>query len=132
MTHLPRRAVIVLLCAGVAGCSQKPLQKSAAPAPAPVRPAAPLSRSTAVEKGSAPSARVTPRAKPAAPAAPAEAPPTGGLLHIDSDVPGAQVFIDRQYVGVTPLTAPNVAPGTHQLNISAPGYSGIAQTLGVE
>ena len=60
------------------------------------------------------------------------APPTGGVLHIDSDVPGASVFIDRQYVGVTPLTAPNVAPGTHQLNVSAPGYSGIAQTVDVE
>ena len=73
-----------------------------------------------------------PRAKPAAPAAPVEAPLTGGLLHIDSDVPGAQVFIDRQYVGVTPLTAPNVSPGTHQLNISAQGYSGIVQSVDVE
>jgi hypothetical protein len=47
-------------------------------------------------------------------------------------VPGASVFIDRQYLGVTPLTAPNVSPGTHQLNISAQGYTGIAQSVDVE
>ena len=47
-------------------------------------------------------------------------------------MPGAQVFIDRQYVGVTPLTAPNVSPGTHRLNVSAPGYSGIAESVDVE
>jgi hypothetical protein len=61
-----------------------------------------------------------------------EAPLSGGLLHIDSDVPGASVFIDRQYVGVTPLTAPNVSPGTHQLNLSAQGYGGIAESVDVE
>lgn len=58
--------------------------------------------------------------------------PTGGTLHIDSDVPGAQVFIDRQYIGATPLTAPDVPPGTHQLNISAQGYNGIAESIDVE
>ena len=30
------------------------------------------------------------------------------------------------------MTASNVAPGAHQLNISAPGYSGIAQSVDVE
>jgi hypothetical protein len=68
---------------------------------------------------------------PAAPA-PAEAAPAGGTLHIDSDVPGAQVFIDRQYIGVTPVTAANISPGTHQLNMSAQGYNGIAQSIDVE
>ena len=75
---------------------------------------------------------MTPRAKPTPAVPAAEAPSTGGLLHIDSDVPGAQVFIDRQYIGVTPLTAPNVSPGTHRLNVSSPGYDGIAQSVDVE
>jgi hypothetical protein len=76
--------------------------------------------------------RAAPKAKPAAAAVPAEAAPSGGTLHIDSDVAGAQVFIDRQYVGVTPMTASNVPPGVHRLNISAPGFDGIAQSLDVE
>jgi hypothetical protein len=72
----------------------------------------------------------------AAEAPPAEAPvaaaPVVGSLRIDSDVPGAQVFIDRQFVGTTPVTAENVKPGTHQLNVSAEGFDGIARTIEVE
>ena len=43
-----------------------------------------------------------PRAAPPVATAPADAPapaPTVGTLHIDSDVPGALVFIDRKSVG---------------------------------
>ena len=125
-------ALIALLCAAVAGCSQQPVpSKSTAPGPPATRQGAASPKSAReTEKSPARSTRVTPAARRAAPAAPAE--PPGGLLHIDSDVAGAQVFIDRQYVGVTPLTAPNVSPGTHQLNVSAPGYSGIAQSVDVE
>jgi hypothetical protein len=69
---------------------------------------------------------------PEAPPAPAEAPaPEVGVLHIESDVPGAQVFIDREYIGATPLTAANVKPGRHVLNVSAQGYDGIADTIEV-
>src|SRR5688572_5063899 len=62
----------------------------------------------------------------------AEPAPAAGLLRIDSDVPGAQVFIDRRYIGTTPVTAENVSPGTHQLNVSAEGFDGIARTIEVE
>jgi hypothetical protein len=64
----------------------------------------------------------------------AEAPPPTaevGTLRITSDVPGAQVFIDRQFIGAAPVTADNVAPGSHQLNVSADGFDGIAQTIDV-
>jgi hypothetical protein len=130
-----KSASIAALWIGLAACGQKPAPSKtvtpaavprAAPAPAAAPKAAP-----AREKAPASVARVTSKAKPAA-AAPAAAAPTGGTLRIDSDVPGAQVFIDRQYVGATPLTAPNVSPGTHQLNISAQGYNGIAQSIEVE
>jgi len=67
----------------------------------------------------------------AAPAA-VEAVPDAGTLRIDSDVPGAQVFIDRQFVGSTPVTAANVKPGTHQLNVSAEGFEGVARSIEVE
>jgi PEGA domain-containing protein len=55
-----------------------------------------------------------------------------GTLRIDADVPRAQVFIDRQFVGTTPLTAESVKPGTHRLNVTAEGFEGIAQTIDVE
>jgi hypothetical protein len=89
------------------------------PRPAPARLGRPDTAPAAVE---------TP-----APAAPAAEPaPVAGLLRIDADVPGAQVFIDRQFVGTTPVTAENLKPGSHQLNVSAEGFEGIARTIDVE
>ena len=79
----------------------------------------------------------TPRAarKPSA-AAPARAPvetaPELGTLRIEADVPNAQVFLDRQFIGNAPVTAENVKPGTHTLNVSAEGFDSVAQTLDVE
>ena len=61
----------------------------------------------------------------------AEAPPVVGTLRIDSDVPGAQVFLDRQFVGAAPVVAENVAPGSHQLNVSAQGFDSVATAIDV-
>ena len=57
---------------------------------------------------------------------------TMGTLRIESDVAGASVFLDREYVGTAPLTLQRVPPGTHQLNLSAPGHEGYAETIEVE
>jgi hypothetical protein len=77
--------------------------------------------------------RATP--KPAAAPAAAEpepaASPDAGVLHIDADVPGAQVFLDRVFLGAAPVDAPNVKPGTHQLNVSATGWEGISDPITV-
>ena len=62
----------------------------------------------------------------------APAAPDTGTLHIETDVPGAQVFLDREFIGTAPMTAQNIRPGTHQLNVSAEGYDGIARTITVE
>ena len=74
--------------------------------------------------------------KPAAPATEAPAPvataPELGTLRIEADVPNAQVFLDRQFIGNAPVTAQNVKPGTHTLNVSAEGFDSVAQTLDVE
>ncbi len=94
---------------------------------------------TPAETGSPrPRAPRTVTAEPASVAAPepsaapaAEAPPEVGTLRIEADVPGAQVFLDRQFVGTAPVTAENVKPGTHQLNVSAEGFDGIVRTLEV-
>ena len=58
-------------------------------------------------------------------------PPEAGILNIQSDVPGAKIFIDREYIGLTPVTSPNIRPGAHVLNASAQGYDGIADTIEV-
>lgn len=116
------------------------------PAPAPkaaVKPAAtappPVSDLSAgpLPTMAAPEARAPKRAapKPEAPAPAArETPapsPDAGVLHIDADVPGAQVFLDRVFLGTAPVDAPNVNPGSHQLNVSAQGWEGISDPITV-
>jgi len=108
---------------------EKPAAAPASTAPRPTSPSALPDRPAAAPR---PAARA---AKPesSAPEPPvAEAPLESGTLRIDADVPKAQVFIDRQFVGTTPLTAENVKPGTHQVNVTAEGFDGIAQTIDVE
>lgn len=116
--------------------SEEPKAPAATAAPAAPRPAAPQPAAPAAEKpAAAPRSASRAPAREPAPApepAPAEAPIELGTLRIETDVPGAQVFIDRQFVGTTPLTANNVKPGTHQLNLTAAGFDGIAQTIDVE
>ncbi|MCX6550010.1 MAG: PEGA domain-containing protein [Acidobacteria bacterium] len=65
----------------------------------------------------------------AAPAPPP--PPAAPVLVVESDVPGASVFVDRKYVGATPLRTTEVTPGSHQLNASATGEEGLAQSIDV-
>jgi hypothetical protein len=97
--------------------------------PTAVPPAAPPAPAPAPEVRRAPAEPVKPVTPPAA-VEPTPAPATA-TLRIDSDVPGASVFIDRVYLGTTPLTAPNVTPGSHRLNASATGYEGIAENIDI-
>lgn len=75
----------------------------------------------------APRAERTPAAPP--PAAPAPAVSTAPTLRVESDVPGAMVFLDRKYLGTTPLVSREVAPGSHQLNVQAEGIEPVVQTV---
>lgn len=119
---------------------RQPPEPPPAAAKAETRPAPPPGRSTpkveapamepprrAASRGPERKSELTPAPAPA----PVEAAPDAGILRIESDVPGALVFIDREYVGVTPVTAPNVRPGTHRLNVSVEGYDPIANTIDV-
>jgi hypothetical protein len=106
----------------------------AAPAPAPAPKPGALEVAAPAATPERPAARRAPAPAPrpaesSALAAPAEAMPDTATLTIASDVPGAQVFLDRQFVGVTPLTARDIAPCQHQLNVSAPGFDNHAQTI---
>jgi hypothetical protein len=108
-------------------------------APAPAAPRRePAPTSAAPETPSAPragaprAARKPAAAAPDAPAIIEPAKPELGTLRIATDVPGASVFIDRQFIGTAPVTAENVKPGTHQLNVTAEGFDGIARSIDVE
>jgi hypothetical protein len=92
------------------------------PAPTPSAPARPSSSAPA--RPSTP-AVTTPKPEPAPVA------PTTATLRIDSDVPGAQVFIDNKFIGTTPATAENVQPGHRKVNVQAPGYEGVAEFVDV-
>src|SRR5436190_5333164 len=129
-----RIAITFVLAAALAGCQEKPAPQqnaAATPAPAPAGATVPAPAPRASARAT-PAPRRAPR--PAAPAASAATSTAAdaATLRIDSDVPGAQVFIDRQYVGVTPVTALNIKAGNHRLNLSAQGYDGIAENIDVE
>jgi hypothetical protein len=98
---------------------------NAAPAPPPAAPASGAPRRRAERPAAAP------EAPPAAPAG-VEVVPDAGTLRIETDVPNAQVFLDRQFIGTAPVTAANVKPGPHQLNVSAEGFEGIVRSIDVE
>jgi hypothetical protein len=112
------------------------------PTPAAVRTPAATAPAPVVVPSPPPAAAAPPTAEPprpsrraAAPAVtsapPAEASPPADLvtLRIDSDVAGAQVFVDRQFIGAAPVSTTDVKPGTHQINVSAPGYEQYAQSI---
>ncbi len=95
-----------------------------APEPPAAKPAEPETPTgTPAPRRPRPRKEAPPAPEPAAP------PPAGPILIVESDVPGASVFVDRKFVGTTPLRTTDVAGGSHQLNASATGEEGLAQTI---
>lgn len=96
-----------------------PETRAAAPAPAPEKPAP--------EPAPEPEAprRPAPKRPVPAPVAPKPEAPTLATLTLTSDVPGASVFIDRQFVGNTPLSLDGLAPGTKRLQLTATGFDSV-------
>ena len=101
---------------------------AATPAPAPVvRKAEPPPTAPAAEP---PAPRTAAPRKTASVAAPvAEAAPTLASLSLETDVPGASVFIDRQFVGNTPLTLDKLQPGSKRLQLTATGYDSVQKSV---
>ncbi len=113
-------------------------RKSPEPAPPAETRTAPAPAPAAKKAGPAPAPAAEPEApRKAAPrkvapvtAAPvAEAAPTLATLTLESDVPGASVFIDRQFVGNTPLTLDKLEPGTKRLQLTATGFDSVQKTV---
>jgi hypothetical protein len=115
------------------------VRPSSAPAvPVPPPPAASSPAPAASSRTVPPLPRRSSAAAPPA-AAPAESSsaaaavaPTRGTLTVNSDVSGAQVFIDRRFIGDAPVTIDDLEPGQHRLNVSAEGFDGIAETIDVQ
>ncbi len=102
-----------------------PDTRAAAPAPAPTTkppPAAPAPEPEAPRKAA-------PRKAAPAPVPIAAAAPTLVTLTLESDVPGASVFIDRQFVGNTPLTLDRLEPGTKRLQVTATGFDSVQKSI---
>jgi hypothetical protein len=128
-----------LLVAAVAGYwfTRSPAPAPAATTAAPERDTGPAAAAPAPAADAAPAAREPvpsrprPRreAAPAVAAAPEPAAPAGPVLVVESDVPGASVFLDRKYLGTAPLRTTEVTPGAHQLNASAEGQDGIVRSI---
>jgi hypothetical protein len=106
-----------------------------ATAPSRPAPAAPASKA-APESAATPEPAATTARRPAAKAvddAPAPAEPAAradaATLVVESDVPGASVFLDREFVGTAPVTLKDLAPGSKRLNLSVEGFEGISRTV---
>jgi hypothetical protein len=54
---------------------------------------------------------------------------SGVALQVQSDVQGASVFLDREFVGTTPLTVRGLTAGQKQLNVTATGHEGYSATV---
>ena len=132
----------VLLAAGVVvllGVGAFLLTRDSAPEPVSEAPAAAPAPSRIVPKKVAPPSPVvteTPKKAPPskadttpAPAPAAPAAPTLASLTLDSDVPGASVFIDRQFVGNTPLSLDKLQPGSKRVQLTATGFDSVQKTI---
>ena len=115
-------AVLVVVTIGIAVWffARRPPEGPKGPPVAPRARTSPTPRATPTAP--APEARATPRAEPR----PEAAAPT---LRVDADVPGANVFLDRKFLGTTPVETRDFEPGSHRLNVSAEGYDMYAETI---
>ena len=127
--------VAIVVSLGVVFMSTRNNREPEAPATAPATtPAPPVVRKAEPPRPAPAAEPATPKAvapKKAAPAAApvAEAAPTLATLTLETDVPGASVFIDRQFVGNTPLTLDQLEPGTKRLQLTATGFDSIQKTV---
>jgi hypothetical protein len=135
MKLLVMLVLVIAAGAGVYYVSQRepaPAPDTSAERPTPPRPQPPVAREPIAPRD-APAATDRPVATraPAEPDPAASAPParTAGVLRVRSDVPGASVFLDRKFLGNTPLDVDGLAAGSHRLNVSVEGYEGHAQTV---
>jgi hypothetical protein len=126
----------VLLVVGLAAGWWLTRESPVRPGEPPARPAAPDAADSGPAEDAVPPAPAaverTPPARTRAPAPAAPPPPVARTrLKVTSDVEGAYVFVDRRFVGVTPLETGEIEPGTRVINVSAEGYDGASTRVTV-
>jgi hypothetical protein len=113
---------------------EHPVETTPVPAPpavvAPQPPPGTAKPETPAEEPALGRRRV-PRPEPKPAPATQPATPATGEVTIETDVPGAMIFLDREYLGTAPVTAHNVSPGQHHVNASATGYDGYSESIDV-
>jgi len=57
--------------------------------------------------------------------------PPEPALRVSAAIPGASVFLDRTYIGTTPIDIFEVSPGSHRLIVSAEGYEGFGEFIDI-
>jgi len=122
-----RRALVIALLAAVVLAiaivvwflGRRP---AAAPKGPPVAPRARTSPTATPTPPAVAEARPTPRPR-------AEPRPLAPTLRVDADVPGANVYVDREFLGMTPVETRAFPAGPHRLNVSAEGYDMYAETI---
>jgi hypothetical protein len=96
------------------------------PTPATERPGSGIGTRTAPPAG--PPRRADRASSDKAPAPPAA---TARELRVTTDVPGAYVFLDRKFLGSTPLVSRDVVPGRYQMNVQIEGRPPVVRTVEV-
>ena len=59
-------------------------------------------------------------------------PPEPGTLVVRTDVEGAEVLIDEETVGFTPLDPQTLEPGQHTVRVRRPGYTEFDDVVEIE
>lgn len=137
-------ALVVLLLIGAGlwfltrGSGGTAPETSTSTAPATPAPAAPAPRAeTPPDPMPDPAANAArrPARKVDAPAPPPVVAPRRAdavTLTVESDVPGASVFVDREFVGTAPVTLRDLAAGNKRINLSAEGFDGVSRSVDLE
>lgn len=121
-------AVIVVVGLGVVFLLRDDSEPARPPAAAPPAPRiVPKKDPAPVAEAPRKAAPKKSEPKPVEPVAPAA--PTLASLTLESDVPGASVFINRAFVGNTPLTLDKLEPGTKQVQLTATGFDSVQKTI---
>ena len=126
-------AVVAVLVLGLIMLRDRPEPEAPVNASAP--PAAPRVVPKKRDSGpvaAAPKKGAPKKTEPKTAETPKPAATTAASLRLESDVPGASVFIDRQFVGNTPLTIDDIQPGTKRVQLTATGFDSIQRTIEVK
>ena len=135
---MPNRLIVILLAGVLVLGGAAAFFYFSSDAPAPASSPSPRAEAPRPSASPTPAAEASPRSTPKPVEKPVEKTPTPepspttGTLVIESDVPGTSVFVDQVFLGTAPVTAKDLRPGPHRINMSATGYEGFVDTIDIQ